>query len=305
MKHIKKGNIPELSLLFLTIIISLFLTFFNSKLFSPKKSDTSDTQKVGSNTNISRNHSEETSVEEDVKSGITLNMVESVFLKMKEVFGEKSDNEQEEQANENPTIANTPPSSVENNRPTQPAPSEPLPPPPPSCPQTTLACVPCLPGEQYCRYEQGAESGYLGWACQNNNPSNIRYSSYRANLITQMGGTAPCGEKGGFMVFSTYEVGKNSVKAYIRAINAGLHTAYRTSEFTCGDCTLTQLFSKYAPDSTTYDDQVAQKMGGGVTVDTKLNWIVDNRLNDFVEAIQCMEGYFIYSGGVSVKWCNL
>lgn len=179
---------------------------------------------------------------------------------------------------------------------------EPDPPPPDSCPQTTLNCVPCHKSELYCRYEAGEEYGYLGWACQNNNPSNIRDSSYRSNLITQMGGPAPCGGKGGFLVFLTYTQGRKGVKAYIKAINAGLHFAYTTEEFTCGDCTLTQFFSKYAPNSTNYANLVAQKMGGSITVDTKLNWIVENRLEDFVDAIQCIEGYFIDGG---VKLCNL
>jgi len=200
----------------------------------------------------------------------------------------------------------TQPPEVENISTPEPEPEpEPTPPPPQTCPQTTKNCVPCHKSELYCRYEQGEEYGYLGWACQNNNPSNIRYSTFRIGLITKMGGSAPCGEKGGFMVFNDYNTGRNSVKSYIRAINAGLHFAYITPEFSCGDCTLTQFFSKYAPNSTTYDDSVAQRMGASVTPDTKLNWIVDNRLDDFVEAIQCMEGYFIYSGGTPIKWCNL
>ncbi len=167
---------------------------------------------------------------------------------------------------------------------------------PPACPISTLGCVKCEIGEQYCRYEEGEVNGYLGWACQNNNPSNIRYSGYRSDYIVQMGGTAPCGEKGGFMVFATYEIGYNSVKAYIRAIDAGLHPAY--SVYNCGDCTLLEFFSKYAPNNPEgYSSRVAEIMGGGVDINiTRLSWIVDNRLDDFVQAIQHIEGYWTKDG---------
>jgi hypothetical protein len=187
--------------------------------------------------------------------------------------------------------------SIEEQSPPEPSPG--------SCPSVTLGCVPCTPGEAYCRYEAGETSGYLGWACQNNNPSNIRShpSNFRAGLITQMGGPAPCGDKGGFLVFSTYSQGFSGVKAYIRAINSGLHSSYKTSEFTCGDCTLLQFFSKYAPNNPEgYTNGIVIKMVGSVTSETKLSWIVDNRLDDFVEAIQCMEGYFTLGGRLCKFW---
>jgi hypothetical protein len=185
----------------------------------------------------------------------------------------------------------------------EPEPTLPTPPQPQSCPQATLGCVPCQPGEAYCRYETGEVSGYLGWACQNNNLSNIRYSDYRINIITRMGGSAPCGEKGGYMTFSNYETGRNSVKAYIRGINAGLHSAYNTTEFTCGDCTLLQFFSKYAPNNpVSYTNGITEKMNQEVTNDTKLNWIVTNRLDDFIDAIECMEGYFTLDGRRCKYW---
>jgi len=156
-----------------------------------------------------------------------------------------------------------------------------------SCPRTTQNCVPCQQGEVYCRFEPGQTSGYLGWACQNNNPGNVKYSTYRISLIQQMGGNPPCGQKGGFMVFSTYDSGRNSVKAYIRAINAGKHSAYPT----CGNCTLREFFEKYA-DNPLYANKIAQKMGGDVTPDTLLNVVVANRLDDFLNAIQQSEGFF-------------
>ncbi len=171
---------------------------------------------------------------------------------------------------------------------------------PGACPAQTLGCVPCGIGEPYCRYEQGEESGYLGWACQNNNPSNIRYDSggYRANIITSMGGPAPCGDKGGFLVFSTYQDGRNGAKAYISGISAGLHSSYHF----CGDgdCSLREFFSKYAPagdqnDPTSYSNYVANWLG--VDVDsTPLSWIVENKLDDMVNAIQHKEGYFTKDG---------
>jgi len=171
---------------------------------------------------------------------------------------------------------------------------------PGACPTQTLGCVPCAIGEPYCRYEQGQESGYLGWACQNNNPSNIRYDSggYRAGIITSMGGPAPCGDKGGFLVFSTYQDGRNGAKAYISGISAGLHSSYHF----CGDgnCSLRDFFSKYAPagdqnDPTSYSNYIADCLG--VSVDeTPLRWIVENKLDDMVDAIQHKEGYFTKDG---------
>jgi hypothetical protein len=167
-----------------------------------------------------------------------------------------------------------------------------------SCPISTLNCVPCHKSETYCRYEEGQEYGYLGWACQNNNPSNIRYSDYRINIITVMNGPAPCGEKGGFMVFTTYESGREGVKAYLKGISAGLHSSYHF----CGDgeCSLREFFSKYAPNSDGNDPNgYAQYMATtlGVSVDdTPLSWIVENKLEEMVNAIQHKEGFFTKEG---------
>jgi len=159
---------------------------------------------------------------------------------------------------------------------------------PNACPVSTQNCVPCHKDEQYCRYEEGEEYGYLGWACQNNNPGNVKYSDYRISLIEEMGGKAPCGEKGGFMVFSDYATGRKSVKAYIRAINAGKHYAYPE----CGQCSLLYFFEKYAANSL-YAYKIEETMGGTVTVNTKLSWIVNNRFDDFIDAIKYREGWII------------
>ena len=73
----------------------------------------------------------------------------------------------------------TPQSTTSTQTITSPTPT-PQPDPPPltdgSCPVSTLNCVPCKvsDGHWACRYESGAEYGYLGWSCQNNNPGNIR-----------------------------------------------------------------------------------------------------------------------------------
>ncbi|MDD3647449.1 MAG: hypothetical protein PHS44_03030 [Candidatus Dojkabacteria bacterium] len=164
-----------------------------------------------------------------------------------------------------------------------------------TCPLTTKNCVPCGAGELYCRYTEEDEYGYLGWACQNNNPTNIKYSDYRIGLIEQMGGQAPCGQKGTFMVFPNYQTGRNSTKAYIKAINAGLHYAYPT----CGNCSLLEFYQSYAPDNPeVYSQRIAEIMGSPVTKRTKLSWIVDTRLDDFINAMMRMEGFFTSSGDV-------
>ncbi len=179
-----------------------------------------------------------------------------------------------------------------------------------SCPKITKECVPCKvsDGHWACRYLPGDEWGYLGWACQNNDPSNIYYAQFKVDIILQVGGPAPCGNRGGYMAFRTYEEGFNGVKAYIKAISAGLHPAYITNEFKCGDCTLLQFFSKYAPgndNGLTYASKVVSRIGGEATLDTKLNWIVDNKLDTLVEAIQCNEGFFVKSGDGYMLLCNL
>lgn len=161
------------------------------------------------------------------------------------------------------------------------------------CPVTTQNCVPCNAGELYCRTEPGNPTGYKGWACQNNNPGNIRYSSYRISLITGQGGAAPCGFKpqtDGYMVFTDYNSGYNGLKAYIKAINAGQHTSYPA----CGNCNLQYFFQRYAPaDYINYANIVASAIG--VSPDsTPLNWIVANKLDAFASAIKTHEGWFTY-----------
>lgn len=161
-----------------------------------------------------------------------------------------------------------------------------------SCPLSTEACVPCKQGDQYCRMEAGQVFGYKGWACQNNNPGNIRYSEERNRLIVRGGAAPSCGSQGGYMVFSTYQNGRNALKAYVRAIDKGYHSAYPA----CGGCNLKYFFSRYAPagdqnDPTSYANNVGNWMG--VNPDTTtIAWIVDHRLDDFVDAIQRQEGWF-------------
>lgn len=163
-----------------------------------------------------------------------------------------------------------------------------------SCPVTTQNCVPCSPGQAYCRVEAGKSSGFKGWACQNNNPGNIRYSSYRNNLITANGGVAACGNRAGYMVFKDYATGRNSLKVYLKAINNGKHTAGYP---TCGNCTLIAFFSAYAPSSdgnnpNGYANIVANKIGVDAST-TTLAWVVANKFEAFVDAIQQHEGWFV------------
>ncbi len=170
---------------------------------------------------------------------------------------------------------------------------------PSSCPVTTMKCIPCVAGEKYCRSLPGETSGYEGWACQNNNPGNIRYYAsssdplLRVRLITEYGGKSPCGEKANYMVFTDYVTGRNALKAYIKAINDGKHPAY--SE--CGNCNLEYFFSKYAPagdqnDPDSYSHKVAEWIGENAET-TTLAYIVKNKLDRFVDAIQRMEGFFV------------
>lgn len=159
---------------------------------------------------------------------------------------------------------------------------------PNNCPKTTQNCTVCKAEDLYCR------EGYLGWACQNNNPGNIRYSSGRIDLIEQNGGKAPCGSNGGFMTFTNYDDGIKALKAYLKAINNGQHSAYPN----CGNCTLKYFFSKYAPvgdnnDPDAYAKAVANDMGDNITISTKLEWIVGHsRLTDLAKAIKKHEGWF-------------
>ncbi|MFC1780576.1 hypothetical protein ACFLY9_02685, partial [Patescibacteria group bacterium] len=295
MKQNKYKQFIKLYLLFV-LIISSFITYTHNKnIFI----DYNQSNQILSTTDYSGNKpipncSKHNS---NITTQVYVNLRKDVPIEQEEKTIENANNKPTlHSPQENPVIENEEETSEEESPP-EPSPN--------SCPSVTLGCVPCSPGELYCRYEAGETSGYLGWACQNNNPSNIRSdpSNFRAGLITQMGGPAPCGDKGGFLVFSTYNQGFNGVKAYIRAINSGLHYAYKTAEFTCGDCTLLQLFSKYAPNSyESYTNGIVIKMQGSVTSETKLSWIVDNRLDDFVEAIQCMEGYFTLGGRLCKFW---
>lgn len=175
-----------------------------------------------------------------------------------------------------------------------------------TCPVSTLNCVPCSikDGHWACRVEDGQTNGYLGWSCQNNNPGNIRPSSTaypnckssasydRVCIISNNGGPLPCGQRGNssmgyYMVFSTYNDGKNALKAYIKGINAGQHAAYSG----CGNCTLRYFLGKYSGNSTTYPDGIGAKLG--VNPDTtNLNQIVPTRLDELVQAIQQQEGFF-------------
>ncbi|MFQ5493068.1 MAG: hypothetical protein ACE5DX_02840 [Candidatus Dojkabacteria bacterium] len=172
---------------------------------------------------------------------------------------------------------------------------------PNACPVSTMACIPCNAGESYCRFEQGETTGYLGWACQNNNPGNIRYSQSRIDLIVAYGGTAPCGSNGPYpasqyMMFSNYIYGRNGLKAYLKAIADGAHSSYNP-ECANGGCSLRLMFSKYAPaadqnDPNSYSNFVANYIG--VDVDnTPLGWIVENKLDGFADAIQIREGWFV------------
>ncbi|MBD3280899.1 hypothetical protein GF389_05250 [Candidatus Dojkabacteria bacterium] len=178
--------------------------------------------------------------------------------------------------------------------------SKPQPAPPPlsdgSCPVNTQSCVPCNinDGHWACRVESREEDGYLGWSCQNNNPGNIRYSTARISYIKAHGGPAPCGERfdsrgGTYMIFSSYNDGRNALKAYMEAIVAATHTAY--GECADGDCSLSYVFSKYAPGDPNYASNIATKLG--VSTDTSLQWVIAHKFEDLINAIQQKEGFFI------------
>lgn len=143
-------------------------------------------------------------------------------------------------------------------------------------------CVACNKGELYCRLVSG-NKGYKGWACQNNNPGNLRSSSYA------------CGSRGGFAVFRDYSRGRYALKRLILTINSGKHSSYPK----CGKCTLYYFFRKYAPsgdgnDPDYYAELVAERMG--ISPYKKLSWVVNNgRIGDLMEAIQWREGWFTIS----------
>jgi hypothetical protein len=179
-----------------------------------------------------------------------------------------------------------------------------------NCPATTQNCVPCTSGT-YCRYEAKYKNlhGFLGWSCQNNNPGNIRNASTnmatdsKNKMILRNGGTAACGVRydsrgGSYFVFSTYNAGISGLKAYVKGINNGEHSSYAlkrsdgTYVWKCGNCTLAQFFSKYAPGDSVYASKVATYIGSPVTTQTLLSYVVANKLDLFVEAIKNREGFF-------------
>lgn len=172
-----------------------------------------------------------------------------------------------------------------------------------NCPATTLNCVPCTSGS-YCRFEPKYKDqhGFLGWACQNNNPGNIRNSStnmstdFKNKMIVRNGGTAACGVRydsrgGSYFIFSSYTVGYEALKAYIKGVSKGEHSSYVGTGWACGNCTLTQFFSKYAPGDSSYATRVATFINEPVT--QTLEFVVANKLNLFAGAIQEREGFFI------------
>lgn len=166
-----------------------------------------------------------------------------------------------------------------------------------NCPVSTQRCVPCTSGTS-CRFELGGypNHGFLGFACQDNNPGNIRPSDYRNTIIVNNGGTASCGKRtdlkgqGDYMVFATYDIGWNALKAYIRGINNGQHSAYTG----CGNCTLSFFFSKWALDTGPYASAVGLELGVDPTTTTIQSLIDGGRLDDFAIAIKHHEGWFTY-----------
>jgi hypothetical protein len=179
----------------------------------------------------------------------------------------------------------------------------------PNCPVSTQNCVPCLAGEAYCRTEAGMQTGFKGWACQNNNPGNIRPASFKNIMIANNGGTPPCGERSGYMVFSDYATGYNALKAYFKGINRGEHSAYKdvSAGTYCGECNLNFIFFRYSPlykngvpvtyaeyvaEPNTYAKNVANWIGVDVET-TMLSWIVNNKLDQLVNAVQRQEGWFV------------
>lgn len=188
-------------------------------------------------------------------------------------------------------------SSVQTPTPTPEPTPEPRTPVTGSCPASTLKCVPCniSDGHWACRVEPGETEGFLGWACQNNNPGNIRYSDARVSYIAAHGGPKPCGERfdsrgGTYMIFGTYSAGRTALKAYMKAINAGTHTAYSQCATPAG-CSLSYVFSKYAPGDPNYAKNIADKIG--VKATTKLDWVIKKKFEALISAIQSKEGFFV------------
>lgn len=86
--------------------------------------------------------------------------------------------------------------------------------------------------------------------------------------------------------FTTYTDGYNALKAYVKGINNGEHSAYTN----CGNCTLSFFFSKYAPSDPNYASSVAAYINEPTS--QKLNYVVANKLDQFVTAIKIHEGFF-------------
>jgi hypothetical protein len=116
-------------------------------------------------------------------------------------------------------------------------------------------------------------------------------TDFKNLMIIRNGGTPACGVRydsrgGSYFVFPTYSAGYGALKAYVKGINNGEHSSYTG----CGDCTITFFFSKYAGGDTNYDDYVAGYIGEPVT--QTIRFVVDNKLDAFVEAIKIHEGFF-------------
>lgn len=164
-----------------------------------------------------------------------------------------------------------------------------------TCPVSTLNCIPCNinDGHWACRVESGEDEGYLGWSCQNNNPGNIRPSTFRETIIKNNGGPLPCGKRidplrGEYMIFSTYSDGRNAMKAYIRGINQGQHSSYTN----CGNCTLRFFLEKWSANTTTYANGIGARMGVNPD-EVVLDWVVNNKLDSLIDAMQMQEGFFV------------
>jgi len=74
----------------------------------------------------------------------------------------------------------------------------------------------------------------------------------------------------------------------MKAINAGTHTAY--SSCPGNGCTLAFVFSKYAPGDPNYASNIASKLG--VSTSTTLSWVIANKFEALIDAIQAKEGFF-------------
>jgi hypothetical protein len=112
-------------------------------------------------------------------------------------------------------------------------------------------------------------------------------------MIVRNGGTAACGVRydsrgGSYFVFSSYSAGYGALKAYVKGINNGEHSAYTN----CGDCTIAFFFSKYSPSDPTYATAVASAIGEPTT--QTIRYVIENnKLDGFVEAIKTHEGFFV------------